>query len=182
MVLIIMLLAKCKVRFHLQISVSMMVTGLLIILTGWESTTVLVDIQAASIVSKKLFRLIITPFYNKQLSKQKTRQAPTVIHPWIRVEEFWQNLLCLILKVVQLLPSYPWGISLNKEVNIERRLLLAVLSTKFHQPKIRSQLNWTVITVTLKWVLLQKPEKCKFSAMMSTKLLVCQSIEDRFQV
>ena len=175
-------LAKCKVRFHLQRSVSMMVTGLLIILTGWESTTVLVDIQAASIVSKKLFRLIITPFYNKQLSKQKTRQAPTVIHPWIRVEEFWLNRLCLILKAVQLLPSYPWGISLNKEVNIERRLLQAVLSTKFHQPKIRFQLNWTIITVTLKWVLLQRLEKCRFSAMMSTKLLVYQYIEGRYQV
>lgn len=182
MVLIIMHLAKCKVRFHLQRSVSMMVTGILIILTGWESTTVLVDIQAASIVSKKLFRLIITPFYNKQLSKLKTRQAPTVIHPWIRVEEFWLNRLCLILKAVQLLPSYPWGISLNKEVIIELRLLQAVLSTKFHLPKIRFQLNWTIITVTLKWVLLQRLGKCKFSAMMSTKLLVCQSIEDRYLV
>ena len=175
-------LAKYKARFHLQRSASMMVTDLLTILTGWESTTALVDIQAVSIVSKKLFRLIITPFYNKQLSRQKTLQVPSVIHPWIREEEFWLNRLCLILKVVQLLPSYPWGTSHNKGVNIEQRLPLVVLSTKFRRQKIRFQLSWTVITVTLKWVLLQRLEKCRFSAMMSTKLLVYQSIEGRYQV
>ena len=172
---------KPTAKFHLQISVSVMVRKPSNSSEGWESTIVLTGIQAGNIVWKKLFRLIITPYCNRRLLKLKTLQAQIVTRPWTREVDYWPIHLIPILNTTLLLPSFPWETNRSSELNTEEKLLQAVPSTIFLLLTIRSPLNWIVQTVIPRWVLLQKQERCRFSATMSIKLQECLSTEGRYQ-
>ena len=174
-------ITKPRAKFHPRISVSVTVRKLSNSSEEWGSTIVSMDIQVGNIVWKKLFRLIITPYCNRRLLKLKTLQAQIVTLLWIREVDYWLIHLIPILNTMLLPLSYRWETNHSSELNTEEKLLQAVLSTIFLLLTIRSLLNWIAQTVILKWALLQKQERCRFSATMSIKLPECLSTEGRYQ-
>ena len=89
--------------------------------------------------------------------------------------------LILIHNKMLLHLSFRWETNRSNELNTEERSLQAVHSTIFLLLIIRSLLNSIAQTAIPRWVSLQKQERCKFSAMMSTKLLDCLSTEGKYQ-